>query len=189
MYISIFKRGTLASLAVLAFVISSCNPDDPVVPNEEELITTLIYTLTPTGGGAEVVLRFQDLDGDGGDAPIISTDTMAANTTYTGEITLLNELVNPADSISNEVAEEDEEHQFFFLHDLNDMTIDYADVDGNGNPIGLATDLVTINAETGQLTIILRHEPAKDAAGVSDGDITNAGGETDIEVTFDVVVE
>ena len=35
----------------------------------------------------------------------------------------------------------------------------------------------------------LRHEPAKDASGVAAGDITNAGGETDIEVTFDVTVE
>ena len=26
-------------------------------------------------------------------------------------------------------------------------------------------------------------------AGVSDGDITNAGGETDIEVVFDVIVQ
>ena len=34
------------------------------------------------------------------------------------------------------------------------------------------------------MTVILRHEPDKAGAGVSDGDITNAGGETDIEVTF-----
>ena len=34
------------------------------------------------------------------------------------------------------------------------------------------------------MTVILRHEPNKAGAGVSDGDITNAGGETDIEVTF-----
>ena len=38
-------------------------------------------------------------------------------------------------------------------------------------------------------TITLRHEPAKTATGVSGGDITNAGGETDIEVVFDVTVE
>ncbi|HBK71516.1 MAG TPA: type 1 periplasmic binding fold superfamily protein, partial [Flavobacteriaceae bacterium] len=36
---------------------------------------------------------------------------------------------------------------------------------------------------------ILRHEPNKSASGVSDGDITNAGGETDIEVIFNITVQ
>ena len=36
---------------------------------------------------------------------------------------------------------------------------------------------------------MLRHEPDKSAAGVSSGDITNAGGETDIEVSFNVIIE
>jgi hypothetical protein len=35
----------------------------------------------------------------------------------------------------------------------------------------------------------LRHEPAKSAAGVADGDLTEAGGETDVEVVFEVIVE
>jgi len=37
--------------------------------------------------------------------------------------------------------------------------------------------------------VTLRHQPDKGAIGVSDGDITNAGGETDIEVLFDVIIE
>ena len=36
----------------------------------------------------------------------------------------------------------------------------------------------------GQFTVTLRHEPDKSAQGVSAGDITNAGGETDIEVSL-----
>jgi hypothetical protein len=31
--------------------------------------------------------------------------------------------------------------------------------------------------------------PDKYAAGVSEGDISNAGGETDIEVSFQVIIE
>ncbi len=57
-------------------------------------------------------------------------------------------------------------------------------MDGNGNPVGLTFNLTTGDATTGSVTIILRHEPMKDASGVSDGDITNAGGETDISVTI-----
>ena len=59
----------------------------------------------------------------------------------------------------------------------------------NGHPIGLQIKMTTGMATTGMLTIILRHEPNKDATGVSDGDITNAGGETDIEITFDIDVQ
>ena len=47
----------------------------------------------------------------------------------------------------------------------------------------------TGDASSGDVTVILRHEPDKEADGVSDGDVTNAGGETDVEVTFDADVE
>ena len=61
--------------------------------------------------------------------------------------------------------------------------------DADGNPIGLATTVTTGAASTGEFTVILRHEPMKDAQGVKDGDITNAGGETDIEVNFPVEIQ
>ena len=38
-------------LAILSIAFFSCNQDDPIIPNEDELITTVIYTLTPVGGG------------------------------------------------------------------------------------------------------------------------------------------
>ena len=65
----------------------------------------------------------------------------------------------------------------------------YMDMDGNGNPIGLTTTVTTASAGSGAITITLRHEPDKTAAGVAGGDISNAGGETDIEVTFQVNVQ
>ena len=65
----------------------------------------------------------------------------------------------------------------------------YSDQDNDGNPLGLLFELTTGDAGNESYTITLRHEPDKTAAGVSGGDITNAGGETDIEVVFDVVVE
>ena len=42
--------------------------------------------------------------------------------------------------------------------------------------------------ETGLLTITLRHQPNKEAAGVADGDIINAGGESEAMATFEVSV-
>ena len=178
----------LALLTIFAaFLLSGCDPDDPVIPNEEELITTLTYTLAQVDG-LDVVLSFVDLDGDGGDAPTIIGGTLEANSVYTGTISLLNSTVTPPEDIGAEVAEEDDEHQFFFASSISDLSVTYNDEDGNGNPVGLETTITTGEPGSGTLTVTLRHEPAKDAAGVADGDIANAGGETDIEVTFDIEV-
>lgn len=178
------------ALPLIAIIsLTSCEKDEPDIPNEEELITTLVYTLTPQGGGAAVEFRFTDLDGDGGDAPVIVNGTLAANTTYNGAITLLNEAETPAEDMTAEVEEEDEEHQLFFQVATANAAVAYADADGEGNPIGLASTLTTGDASIGTLKITLRHEPDKMASGVASGDIVNAGGETDIEVTFDVTVQ
>ena len=63
------------------------------------------------------------------------------------------------------------------------------EVDADSRPIGLAGTMTTGAASTGKLKVTLRHEPNKAAAGVSTGDIANAGGETDVDVDFDVTIE
>ena len=179
------------SIALLGIIltVSSCSVDEPLPVNEEEIITTLRYVLTPTGGGDAVIFEFQDLDGDGGDDPIITNDTLAANTAYSGSIELLNEAESPVEDITVEIRAEGEAHQFFYATTATDLTIGYNDADANNQPIGLETAVNTGAATTGTLTITLRHEPLKSADNVANGDITNAGGETDIEVTFDVTIQ
>lgn len=177
----------LSIFLLSGLVLTSCSSDDdnPDPVNEEEVITTLIATLIPNGGGTTVTMTFQDLDGDGPNAPTYDVSgALAAGTTYNGSLSLLNETETPAESISAEIAEEDDEHQFFFSSTGNVGTFAYSDMDGNGNPIGLAFTLTTGAATTGSITVILRHEPNKNGEGVSDGNIANAGGETDISVTF-----
>lgn len=180
----------LSIMLVSTFLtITSCTVDEPVAPNEEEIITTLRYVLTPTGGGDAVIFEFQDLDGDGGNDPVIVEGTLAANTTYTGNIELLNEAVSPVEDITVEIRAEAEEHQFFYETTAANLTIGYNDSDANNQPVGSETAVNTGAATTGTLTITLRHEPLKSATNVSTGDITNAGGETDIEVTFNVMIQ
>lgn len=169
----------------LAAIFTACDKEDPVIPNEEELITTLIYRLEPLGGGDIVELKFQDLDGDGGDPPVISNPPLQANMTYQGSITLLNELETPAEDITEEVEEESLEHQIFYVIDPLKVEIEYVDQDAEGNPLGILTSLSTGGATTGDLTIVLRHEPTKPNDGTPEG----AGGETDIEVTFSLTVQ
>lgn len=178
-------------LLFTSFIISCSDDDDTSLPppvNEEEVITTLIVTFIPQGGGTDVELKTQDLDGDGPDAPVVTiSGPFESNTSYIGTVEFLNELETPADNITEEVEEEGVDHQVFFNVTNNLGTITYNDMDANGDPIGLDFTFQTIDTATpvnGAMTVTLRHEPNKDASGVSDGDITNAGGETDIEVVF-----
>lgn len=180
----------LATSFLVALTLSSCNNDDPVPINEEELITTLTLTFTPTTGGDPVVFQFKDPDGIGGTPAVLLSDTLAAGVSYTGALGLLNESVTPAANIGAEVEAEGDAHQFFFQASAGlGLTFSYGDQDINGNPLGLKTNWTTSTPGAGTLKVTLRHEPDKTAAGVSDGDITLAGGETDIEVEWPVVIQ
>ena len=76
------------------------------------------------------------------------------------------------------------------------LTHAYADTDANGLPIGLA-NTITAAAGTGVLTLILRHlpelggEPVK-VTGLADlvknGGISSIGGQSDVQIDFDVTV-
>ncbi len=177
------KSISLLILSTIGFF--SCNNDDPVIPNEDELITTVTYTLTPVGGDV-VVFSFQDLDGDGSNPPVITNGILAANTSYTGVLSILNETEIPAEDIGEEVADESDEHQFFYVHEASlNTTITYADEDVNGNPLGLETSLQTGDASTGELVITLKHQPKKP----NNGTLVDAGGVTDVQVFFTVTIQ
>jgi hypothetical protein len=154
---------------------------------EEMIITTVTTTLT--GGGQVITLTSSDLDGDGPSAPVVTVSgNLAANTSYTGAVTFLNEIQHPAEDITSEVEAEGVDYQVFYQLASGLGTITYTDLDLNGKPIGLTFTLTTGNAGTGNLTVILRHLPNKSASGVASGDITNAGGSTDADVTYPVWV-
>ena len=180
------KTFKIIPLVIFAMGLFSCEPNEPVDPNEEELITT--FNVNLEANGQSLTLNYQDLDGDGGNDPVITMDTLSANTTYSGSITLFNESVTPTEEITPEVFDEAEEHQFFFSSN-GSSSFTYKDQDNNNNPLGLSFELTTGNAASEILTFVLLHEPIKSNPGVSSGDITNAGGETDIEVSFNVVIE
>lgn len=188
---TIAKNIKYTSVAIMALFISSCSDDDkpsvntPV--NEEEVITTVITTLT--NGSQTVTLTSRDLDGDGPNAPVVTASgNLTANTTYTGTVKFLNELVNPAEDITEEIHEEGDEHQIFFQASAALGTFTYTDLDENSKPVGLSFRYVTGNAASGNLIVTLIHEPNKNAEGVAAGNITNAGGATDAQISYPIVV-
>lgn len=176
-----------------ATVLSSCNNDEATAVNEEELITTITAIYTPVGGGPVITLQYKDLDGDGPNAALIDVSSaFAQNKTYNGTVTFKNEAVNPLVDITPEIIAEGVDHQIFYQKTgaLNAFTYDTAasNLDTNGKPIGLQSVFVTTGAANGTLKITLRHELNKSAANVASGEITNAGGATDAEVTFPISV-
>lgn len=182
------KNLKLIALLVIPVIFStSCSNDDAPV-NEEEVITTVTTTLV--GGGQTITLTSRDLDGDGPNAPVVTVSgNLVAGTTYIGSTTFLNELESPAEDITVEVEEEGADHQIFYQLPSSIGTVTYTDTDANGRPIGLNFTLVAgTSGSTGTLTVTLRHLPNKTASGVSGGDITNAGGNTDAAVSFSVAV-
>lgn len=178
------KSIVITALTTL-LLTASCSNDDSDPVDEEEVITTMNVSLMATGATA-ITLQSRDLDGDGPNAPVIViSGNLSANTTYSGTIELLNETEDPAEDVTVEIEQEDDEHQFFFTAGGALTGVTYDDQDGDGNPIGLEFTLTTGDVGNGTLQITLRHEPKKP----NNGTLADAGGETDITQTFTVVVE
>ena len=92
---------------------------------------------------------------------------------------------DPAEDVTLEIVEEQDEHQVFFS--AMDLAVDFAyvDFDSNGFPVGTQFTLTTTNAGSGSVTITLIHEPMKP----NDGTVDTAGGSIDIQTSFPVTVE
>ena len=181
-----------AMIFSMAAAISGCKKDDdlvdvpPPIVNEPEVITSMFLMLTDSATNTPFdTIAFRDLDGDGSNAPV-QWDTLRlnANTTYLMNVLLLNEIPNPADTISNEVAEEANDHQFFYNIAGVSLTHTYLDQDTNTPPlpIGLANKIRTGAAGTGTFQVVLKHQP-----GTKDGQQTT--GDSDVDVTFQTIIQ
>ena len=163
---------------------------ESVAINEEEVITTMIVTLTANDGSADVVLQMQDLDGNGPDVPVITVGSpISGMTSYSGSIVWLNEMEDPAENVTIEILEEADEHQVFFtIGDGLPIQVVYADEDSNGYPVGVDFIIAPTEAGvtgSGTLIITLVSEPVKP----NDGTVGSAGGSIEIQTYFPIDVE
>ncbi|WP_462251280.1 hypothetical protein [Ekhidna sp.] len=167
-------------------------------PNEEEeVISEVVLTFTPTGGGDAITATWFDADGEGVGEPTIDAIELDANTEYDLTITLANTLGAEDEDVTAEILEEDDEHQFFFAFTtdiFSDPTgdgnidnaadeVNYNDEDDNMLPVGLDTNWTTggETTSTGEFRVILKHQP-----GIKDADSSSEDGGTDIDITFDL---
>lgn len=192
----------MLSLALLVFTSACSDDDEPVREDTPELITKVILTFTPEGGGADVIATATDPDGVGlqnltTDGPI----ELNASTRYVLTIELLNELASPgsaAYNITEEVEEEGDEHMLFFSWTDNVFSdpagngnidnradaLNYDDEDVNSLPIGLTTSWTTSTPASGTFRVVLKHQP-----GLKSATSTVNDGETDLDIDFDINIQ
>lgn len=184
-----YKAFVIAMLSVSALFVGCSDDDDelqnPHDHNEEESITTM--ELFFSDGTNSVSYIFTDPDGDGGNSPIIDDIVLPSVGTYTMTISVRDESdSNDIENITPEVLAEGHEHQFFFDVKNADVTINYADTDKDGNPIGIQTQWVANSVSTGTVNIQLKHQPD----GLKESAPGNQlAGETDIQATFNITVQ
>ena len=195
---NIFKLNYLLYAVLTLFIFTACEEDEaaPEEENEVEVFTDVKLVFTPKGGGAAVEAAAQDPDGAGvQELQVLGAINLAANTEYLLSLMIENCLEDPCEDMNEEIAEEAEEHQFFFAFTNDAFTspvgngnmdnasdpINYIGFDGNGNPVGLNTNWTTGSASTGTFTVQLQHQPDVKTAtsGSTDGD-------TDFALTFNL---
>ncbi|MEM9053289.1 MAG: GTP cyclohydrolase [Bacteroidota bacterium] len=187
-------------------VLTSCDDDDdddvmpPAEENETETITDV--TLLFINGNDTIKASAKDED-DLGPDPLVILDTirLAVNTTYELNFIIENNIADDPDevNIAAEIAEEDDEHQFFFgftdgafanptgegnleeddMVNYNDE--DSENQDGTGLPVGLSTTWETSANPLmeGFFKVRLAHQP--DLKDENSGPDT---GESDFDLDF-----
>jgi hypothetical protein len=200
---SSIRHRSLTALAATLVALAACG--DGADQHDVELITTVTLSFIPEGGGPASDFVFDDPDGDGGAPPTVDPITLTA-ATYDLTVQFENRLEDPPEDITEEVADEADQHQVFLTGDAVDgpaadnpgapLAHTYADQDRVGLPLGL-TSRITATPGTGTLTVTLRHLPpvndvavktATLAAEVAAGGFAAIGGGTDVQIDFAVSV-
>lgn len=193
------KKVSLYLLALVAFGFASCESEDPTQENDGEVITDVtlkFQELNASNALVISVLSFKASDPQGievGKTPTIQSISLAKGKKYQMTIEVTNAI--KGEDITQEILTEAAAHQFFFLGQVFDssfFTIQYADA--GGIALGLKTT-VTVSSSTGtnnsNMRVVLRHELNKSFPGASNPNFANfaqAGGETDLDITFPVIL-
>ena len=191
----------LIAFAFVSFAMASCTSEDPVPENDGEVITdvTLMFQeIDASGNAVGSPFEFSASDAEGievGGSPTIETVLLAKGKTYEMFIEVYNSIEN--EDITVEIEEEADEHQFYFLGSAftSSPFLSYAYDDEGGELIGLK-GIVAVQQSPGfntsEMRVILRHDLDKNYPGADNPNFTDyaqAGGESDLDITFPVIVE
>lgn len=175
----------LAVVMLGGLILAGCKKKNNDEENEEELITTVKVNLTEVGTSNTLSFTWKDVDGPGGNAPQITPVVLGASKAYNCTLEFLDESKTPAEDITKEIKEEDDEHQIYYeVAAASLISVTNLNTDRRGLPLGTTSSWTTGAAGTGTLKITLKHKPGIKAAG----DLVTKG-ETDIEIIFPVTIQ
>jgi len=193
------KKVSLYLLALMVFGFASCKSEDPTQENDGEVITDVtlkFQELDASNALVGSVLSFKASDPQGievGKTPTIQSISLAKGKKYQMTIEVTNAI--KGEDITQEILTEAAAHQFFFLGQVFEssfFSIQYADA--GGVALGLKT-IVTVSSSTGtnnsNMRVVLRHDLNKNFPGATSPTFANfaqAGGETDLDLTFPVTL-
>jgi hypothetical protein len=185
--------------------VQSCDNNDPVEEEVPEIIDEVTLVFKTDNGATTVSVSALDPDGDGPQDMVIDHPIdLALGKTYTLEVQLVNNMATPgstAHDVSAQVAAEGTDHMIFFGWSEGLFTspagngnidnradaVNYTGANGtdtNGLPLGLTTQWSAGDvAMSGEFRVLLKHLP-----GLKTTTSGSGVGETDVDVTFDVLV-
>ena len=191
----------------LVFATACGDVENPEGEEENEVITTLVLTFTPVAGGDALEFSWADVENDGN--PVIDDIALSDADDYDVTVSFLNELEDPAEDITLEIQDEDDEHQIFFTGTAvqgpatgtNASAVvehAYADADADGLPVGLDNTFTTLGTGSGELSVTLRHLPPENGEAVKVSGLADTvasdgfgaiAGDNDVQVTFALDVQ
>jgi hypothetical protein len=167
--------------------LAACKKDKdlkPVPPpntNPPELITGIRLVLKDSANQSQMTYAlFADPDGPGGNNPTtIDSVLLQKNKTYLVTVQIIDHTKNPVDTLTDEIWNERNEHQFFYHFNNLNVIFSYMDFDSNNLPVGISTKWKTTGSVgIGSVRVVLKHQ----TNGTKNG--TEPPGETDADVTF-----
>ena len=178
--------------------LPACDSDDPndgPDAGDQELITTVEITLTPQGGGTSVRLLATDENGDGIGVAYGDPGLLAAGTTYSGSIRLLDDPNGVA--VTEQIAAEADEHLFAYGSSVQGVSVAITDTESDyleedqgfeDYAVGLTFDVVVAAGAsgTGTLSATLYHFGDEENPKASS---TDTSDDTDVELAFPISVE
>ena len=141
---------TTFGFALLSVVVSSCKKDTSE-GNDEEVITSMVLTFVPVGGGATLTYQYDDADGPGGAVPTQDQIVLPPSKVYNVTVQLLNKTKMPVGDVTTEVQMESQAHRFYFEPTpTGSITVSGFDTDVNGVPLGIKSVWTSGSVSTGK---------------------------------------
>jgi hypothetical protein len=184
--------GRIAFLAVLLTVgistITSCEDHNHQHDESETINAIYLKFKNDSNSMDSFQVSWQDLDGIGGNDPIISdTIRLKGYASYSVSTEFYHEHHSQKDLINDEIITEGNAHLVCYavehLQTVVSMSIQRTDTDSKGLELGLKSNWKTyLNQFKGDVRVKLKHQP-----GTKNGECDP--GETDVEVVFPFIIE